>query len=310
MDFRSLPKTELHCHLDGSLSLQAIRQLASWAAIDLPVEDEDLKNLVTAPKDVTSLNDYLKTFSFILPLLQTKQALVFAAYDVAKQAAQENVLYIEIRFAPELSTQKGLTALEVVEAVLDGLEKAHQEFGIVAKALICGMRQSNQESTLAIFKQVHHLSKRGLVGFDFAGNEADFPTAVLTDIIQKTQNLGLPFTLHAGECGCVANISQGLELGIQRFGHATALYLSEKTVDDFVASKATAELCLISNLHTKAISSLEDYPYPLFYEKGVRMTINTDNRTVSNTNLTKDTSSLPPNLEQTQLTFYALMNMP
>lgn len=288
MDFRALPKIELHCHLDGSLSLDAIRQLASWASQDIPESDVELQKLVTAPQDVTSLNEYLKTFDFVIPLLQTKKALTFAAYDVAKQAAQENVLYTEIRFAPELCTQQGLTALEVVEAVLEGFEQAQLDFGIIAKALVCGMRQSNQETTLAIFKEVRNLASRGLVGFDFAGNEADFPTSVLNQIIQDTQGLGLPFTLHAGECGCVSNIAQGLDLGIKRFGHATALYQSEEILADFVAAQATAELCLISNLHTKAIPSIEEYPYQAFYDKGVRMTINTDNRTVSNTNLTKE----------------------
>lgn len=288
MDFRALPKIELHCHLDGSLSLEAIRQLALWASKELPESDEELRTLVTAPQDVTSLNEYLKTFAFVIPLLQTKRALTFAAYDVAKQAAQENVIYTEIRFAPELSTQQGLTALEVVEAVLDGFDQARSEFGIVAKALVCGMRQSDQEVTFSIFKEVRHLAQRGLVGFDFAGNEADFPTSVLNQIIRDTQGLGLPFTLHAGECGCVSNIAQGLDLGIKRFGHATALYQSEEILADFIAAQATAELCLISNLHTKAIPSIEEYPYQAFYDKGVRMTINTDNRTVSNTNLTKE----------------------
>lgn len=288
MDFRALPKIELHCHLDGSLSLDAIRQLASWASQDIPESDVELQKLVTAPQDVTSLNEYLKTFDFVIPLLQTKKALTFAAYDVAKQAAQENVLYTEIRFAPELCTQQGLTALEVVEAVLKGFEQAQLDFGIIAKALVCGMRQSNQETTLAIFKEVRNLAPRGLVGFDFAGNEEDFPTYVLEQIIQKTQELGLPFTLHAGECGCATNIAQGLELGIKRFGHATALYLSEQILNDFVITQATSELCLISNLHTKAVSSIKEYPYQDFYDKGVRITINTDNRTVSNTNLTKE----------------------
>lgn len=288
MDFKALPKVELHCHLDGSLSLPAIRQLASWADIDLPDSDEELRALVTAPQDVTCLNDYLKTFDVVIPLLQTKQALTFAAYDVARQAAQEGVIYTEIRFAPELSTRQGLTAVEVVEAVLDGFEAARHDFGIVAKALVCGMRQSDQAATLAIFKDVRQLAGRGLIGFDFAGNEADFPTEVLEQVIRDTQQLGLPFTLHAGECGCVNNIADGLQLGIRRFGHATALYLSEAVLDDFVKKGATAELCLISNLHTKAIARLEDYPYQVFYDKGVQITINTDNRTVSDTNLTKE----------------------
>lgn len=288
IDFKVLPKTELHCHLDGSLSLAAIRQLADLAGQALPETDEELANLVTAPEEVTSLNEYLRTFAVVLPLLQTQEALRLAAYDVARQAAEEAVIYTEIRFAPVLSMEKGLTAVEVVEAVLDGFEQAHQDFGIVAKALVCGMRQLDQKESLAIFKAVRHLAPRGLVGFDFAGDEENFPTQVLAETITTAQDLGLPFTLHAGECGCAANIAAGLDLNITRFGHGSALTQSDELIGRFVAAGATAELCLVSNLHTKAIKCLEDFPYKKLYALGGKITINTDNRTVSNTNLTKE----------------------
>ena len=143
IDFHSLAKTELHCHLDGSLSLPIIRQLAAMANIDLPASDEELKHHVTAPAHCENLLDYLEAFDYIRPLLQTKEALTLAAYDVAKQAALENVLYIEVRFAPELSMDQGLTVPETIDAVCEGLRQAQEEFGIVAKALVCGMRQSD-----------------------------------------------------------------------------------------------------------------------------------------------------------------------
>lgn len=288
IDFQKMPKTELHCHLDGSLSLEVIHRLADLAGVDLPEDDQELAKLVTAPSHVTSLNEYLKTFAVVLPLLQTREALSLAAYDVARQAAEEGVLYTEIRFAPTLSQEQGLTALEVVEAVLDGLTQAGEDFGIVAKALVCGMRHSDQEETLAIFKEVVGLAAKGLVGFDFAGDEENFPTHVLADTIKTAQDLGLPFTLHAGECGCATNIAEGLDLNITRFGHASALTQSDELVERFVAAGATAEMCLVSNLHTKAVASIEDFPYKKLYALGGNITINTDNRTVSNTNLTKE----------------------
>lgn len=137
---KDLAKAELHCHLDGSISLEVIRQLAEMANIVVPVSDKELKQLVVAPENAESLMDYLKTFDFVRPLLQTKEALHLAAYDVARQAAQENVIYTEIRFAPELSMDEGLSASETVEAVLAGLKQAEEEFGIVAKVLVCGMK--------------------------------------------------------------------------------------------------------------------------------------------------------------------------
>lgn len=121
---KDLAKAELHCHLDGSISLEVIRQLAEMANITVPELDKELKQLVVAPENAESLMDYLKTFDFVRPLLQTKEALHLAAYDVARQAAQENVIYTEIRFAPELSMDEDLSASETVEAVLAGLKQA------------------------------------------------------------------------------------------------------------------------------------------------------------------------------------------
>ncbi|MBJ8325983.1 adenosine deaminase [Streptococcus pacificus] len=283
-----LKKVELHCHLDGSLSLEAIRQLAAMASIAIPSSDDALRRLVTVTKDSNNLIDYLKTFDFIRPLLQTKEALSLAAYDVVKQAAKENVIYIEVRFAPELSMDQTLSALETVDAVLDGLNRAMKDYDVIARLLVCGLKQSSKTLTEDIFKEVVRLSTKGLVGFDFAGNEADFPTSELKDIIKTTQDLGLPLTFHAGECHCPNNISYGIDLGIKRFGHVTALYQQPELIKAFIASDATAEMCLTSNLQTKAARNIAEFPYQLFYEAGLKMTINTDNRTVSNTNLTKE----------------------
>lgn len=222
--YKQLAKTELHCHLDGSLSMEVIRELAKMAAIDLPDSDEELKSLITAPSQTESLIDYLKTFDFVRPLLQTKEALQLAAYDVAKQAALENVIYIEIRFAPELSMDKGLSARETVEAVLVGLQQAQEEFGIVAKALVCGMRQSDPALTYDILSNVVEFAPQGLVGFDFAGDEHGFPPRHIEKLIRKVQELGYPMTLHAGECGCSNHIADTLKLDIKRMGHVTAIH--------------------------------------------------------------------------------------
>lgn len=283
-----LAKAELHCHLDGSLSLITIRQLADLAGIALPEAEADLQKLVMVNGPVASLMDYLKVFDFVRPLLQTKEALRFAAYDVAAQAARENVLYTEIRFAPELSMDQGLTAKEVVEAVLLGLEDAHKEFGILAKALVCGLKQTNPKVTVDIFSDLVSLADKGLIGFDFAGNEADYPTDQLADVIEQTQALGLPMTFHAGECGCVNNVAYALQLNIKRIGHGTALFQSQQVIDEVVAQGAAVEMCLTSNLQTGAVASIEEFPYPQLYQAEANITINTDNRTVSDTNLTKE----------------------
>ncbi|HHR8871087.1 TPA: adenosine deaminase [Streptococcus agalactiae] len=287
---KELAKAELHCHLDGSLSLPAIRKLANMADIILPNSDKELRKYVIAPAQTESLVDYLKTFEFIRPLLQTKEALRFAAYDVARQAALENVIYIEIRFAPELSMDKGLTASDTVFAVLEGLADAQKEFNIVARALVCGMRQSSHKTTKEIIKHIVDLAPKGLVGFDFAGDEFSYPTDSLVDLIQEVKRSGYPMTLHAGECGCVKHIADSLNLGIKRMGHVTALTGQRALIKRFVEEDAVAEMCLTSNLQTKAASSIQSFPYQELYDAGGKITINTDNRTVSDTNLTKEYS--------------------
>ncbi|HFU5015617.1 TPA: adenosine deaminase [Streptococcus agalactiae] len=287
---KELAKAELHCHLDGSLSLPAIRKLANMADIILPSSDKELRKYVIAPAQTESLVDYLKTFEFIRPLLQTKEALRFAAYDVARQAALENVIYIEIRFAPELSMDKGLTASDTVLAVLEGLADAQKEFNIVARALVCGMRKSSHKTTKDIIKHIVDLAPKGLVGFDFAGDEFSYPTDSLVDLIQEVKRSGYPMTLHAGECGCAKHIADSLNLGIKRMGHVTALTGQRDLIKRFVEEDAVAEMCLTSNLQTKAASSIQSFPYQELYDAGGKITINTDNRTVSDTNLTKEYS--------------------
>lgn len=302
--FKSLAKTELHCHLDGSLSLQAIRQLAQMVQIQLPESDDDLKKLVTAPASVENLVDYLKTFDVIRPLLQTKEALSLAAYDVARQAAQENVIYTEIRYAPELSMDQGLSAIDTLDGVLDGLKRAEDEFGITARVLVCGMRQSDPALTRELLSAIADYAPRGLAGFDFAGDEHGFPPAKIEALIKEVQALGYPMTLHAGECNCPEHITQTLNLGIRRMGHVAAIAHQPEILKAFVKEGAVAEMCVTSNLQTKAVPSIDDYPYLQLYQAGAKITINTDNRTVSDTNLTAEYEAFHQHFGTTVADFY------
>ncbi|HEM6556518.1 TPA: adenosine deaminase [Streptococcus suis] len=288
LNVNELVKTELHCHLDGSLSLGIIRQLAQMAKITIPAEDEALRKLVSVHGKVDSLLAYLKLFDFVRPLLQTASALELAAYDLVRQAARDKIIYIEVRFAPELSTDQDLTILQAVSAVLVGLNRGQEDFGVVAKLLVCGLKQTNPNQTKELFSAIADLAPKGLVGFDFAGNEADYPTENLAELLKYTQSLGYPMTFHAGECGCVTNVIQALELGIRRIGHGTALTRNPEAIQAFVNSRATLEMCLTSNLQTGAADSIEHFPYQELVEAGANITINTDNRTVSNTTLNRE----------------------
>ncbi|WP_238709373.1 adenosine deaminase [Streptococcus suis] len=304
LNVNELVKTELHCHLDGSLSLGVIRQLAQMAKITIPAEDEALRKLVSVHGKVDSLLAYLKLFDFVRPLLQTASALELAAYDLVRQAARDKIIYIEVRFAPELSTDQDLTILQAVSAVLVGLNRGQEDFGVVAKLLVCGLKQTKPNQTKELFSAIADLAPKGLVGFDFAGNEADYPTEELRDIIQFTQALGYPMTFHAGECGCVTNVIQALELGIRRIGHGTALTRNPEAIQTFVNSGATLEMCLTSNLQTGAADSIEYFPYHELVEAGANITINTDNRTVSNTTLNREYQLLVEYFGTSKADFY------
>ncbi|HEM3484472.1 TPA: adenosine deaminase [Streptococcus suis] len=304
LNVNELVKTELHCHLDGSLSLGVIRQLAQMAKITIPAEDEALRKLVSVHGKVDSLMAYLKLFDFVRPLLQTASALELAAYDLVRQAARDKIIYIEVRFAPELSTDQDLTILQAVSAVLVGLNRGQEDFGVVAKLLVCGLKQTKPNQTKELFSAIADLAPKGLVGFDFAGNEADYPTEELRDIIQFTQALGYPMTFHAGECGCVTNVIQALELGIRRIGHGTALTRNPEAIQTFVNSGATLEMCLTSNLQTGAADSIEYFPYHELVEAGANITINTDNRTVSNTTLNREYQLLVEYFGTSKADFY------
>lgn len=290
MDLRTLqalPKVELHCHLDGSLSLKAIRRLAAMAHRPIPATDADLQKLVQVQEPVLDLMDYLQKFDFVAPLLQTRAALHLAAYDVLEQAAKENVQYIEIRFAPAFSTDQGLTYSETIEAVLAGLEQGRLAFGIESNLLICGMRQLSNAQNIDTFKAAAPFLTQG-GGVDFAGNEADFPPEDLEPALTYAKAHHLKLTLHAGECHCAHNIYESIRAGVQRIGHGTALYEAPELADLIKKNKVCLELCLTSNLQTKAIHSIADYPYDLIVRKKLLACINTDNRTVSNTTLTKE----------------------
>ena len=304
IDFHSLAKTELHCHLDGSLSLPTIRQLAAMTNIDLPASDEELKHHVTAPAHCENLLDYLEAFDYIRPLLQTKEALTLAAYDVAKQAALENVLYIEVRFAPELSMDQELSVPETIDAVCEGLRQAQDEFGITAKALVCGMRQSDQKLTSSILAEANQVTDQDFVGFDFAGDEHHYPPQAIEALIQQVKSYNRPMTLHAGECHCPANVVQSMAYGIKRNGHVTLLAYEPELLKEFVKNGVTGELCLTSNLQTKAAATVEDFPYLKMKEAQAHLSINTDNRTVSDTDLTKEYELYHRHFHTTPADFY------
>lgn len=283
---KELPKVELHCHLDGSVSMQLLAQLAAE-------QDMDAARLetVAAPAACQDLMEYLQGFDVILALLQDEDSLRRAAFDVAEQAAKENVCYLELRFAPLLHQQRDLTLRQIVRAVTAGILEAEARYPISVNLLICGMRQQPPEVNQELFQEVVRLRKaleNKIVGIDFAGDEQAFPPETLRETLDSVADQQLAITLHAGECGCAHNVYESIQLGATRIGHGVAIKDDPTIMDYCRDQEVLLEMCPTSNLQTKAIASIEEYPLRQFLDHGILCSINTDNRTVSSTTLTQE----------------------
>ncbi|MDY3917389.1 MAG: adenosine deaminase [Candidatus Limivivens sp.] len=293
------PKIDLHLHLDGSLSYPFLQKLAQENGMIM--SDQAIRSAVTARPDCTSLKEYLDCFNLPLSLLQTEQALTLAAFDLISRLESQQLTYAEIRFAPQLHTQKNLTQQKAVEAVLNGVEKARrQNFRIQTGILLCmfvtGTYPENRETAelAAAYKG------KGVVGLDLAGAEGAVPMAQFQPLFQMAYQAALPFTIHAGECGDYENINQAVAFGARRIGHGCAARFSEACMELLRKEQIVLEMCPVSNLQTKAVASLAEHPIRLFFEHGIPVTVNTDNMTVSDTSLEKEYRLLRDQLHFTE----------
>ncbi|MEY8355309.1 adenosine deaminase [Lachnospiraceae bacterium 54-53] len=279
-------ETDLHLHLDGSLSLEVIRQLAEQIGYDF--EGKPVKEMVVAGDDCESLVDYLKCFDLPGRLLQTEEALELAAADLAERLALQGLIYGEIRFAPQLHMKKGLTKERAVEAVVRGTARGIGGSGMKAGILLCAMVNGSDRENEETFELAASYRGKGVVGVDIAGPEGMVPMAHFEPLFQKAYKKGIPYTIHAGECGDCENINKAAAYGAKRIGHGCAAIQSEACMDLLKRERITLEMCVISNLQTKAVPSIKEHPLKAFYDRGIRVTYNTDNMTVSDTSLEKE----------------------
>jgi len=285
-----LPKTDLHCHLDGSLRLRSILEMAEEQKVRLPAKDEDhLAQLIYPGEECQSLEDYLKAFDVTLAVLQEPEALHRAAFELAEDAARENVRYLEVRYAPVLHTRKGLKLTDIVEAVLAGLRDAKRRYGIRYGVILCGIRSISAESSVRMAELCVAYKNRGVVGFDLAGAEYNFPAKDHKEAFQLILNNNVNCTAHAGEAYGPESIAQAIHYcGAHRIGHGTRLRENGDLLNYVNDHRIPLEICLSSNVQTRAVSDLGSHPLPFYYSYGLRVTINTDNRLVTNTTVSKE----------------------
>jgi adenosine deaminase len=285
-----LPKTDLHCHLDGSLRLDTVLELARHDHVTLPTFDRaELRKLLTAGEHVASLDDYLRAFDITLSVLQSESALERVAYELAEDAHRENVRYVEVRYSPVLHTRNGLRPAQVVEAVLRGLRSAKRELGIRYGVILCAIRSMGADSSLKIAELCVAFKNRGVVGFDLAGSEINYPAKAHRPSFQLVIDNNINCTAHAGESFGPDSIHQAIhKCGAHRIGHGTRLVESGDLLNYVNDHRIALEVCPSSNIQTRAAASWEKHPVDFYVDYGLRVTINTDNRLMSDTTVTKE----------------------
>ncbi|MFZ6033109.1 MULTISPECIES: adenosine deaminase [Melioribacter] len=298
---RNVPKVMLHDHLDGGLRPQTIIDLAKEIGYKkLPTTDpSELAEWFHRGANKGNLVEYLQGFEHTCTVMQTKEALKRVAYEMLEDMKKDGVCYVETRFAPVFHTQKGLYYEDVIDAVLEGLEEGKRDFGVGYGLILCGMR--NMKNTLEIAELAVNYRNQGVVGFDLAGEEGGYPPKKHLDAFQYIKQKNFNITIHAGEAFGKESIWQAIQIcGAHRIGHATRL------VEDIVFDKdgnvvrlgelaqyildtrLPLEICLLSNVHTGAVDKLENHPFIILFREKFRVFLNTDDRLMSDTTLTKE----------------------
>jgi len=287
---KSLPKAELHCHLDGSMRVETIVDIAKKEKVKLPSNDiKELRKILEVGIECKSLEEYLRPFDITAAVLQTEEALYRATYELAEDAAAENIIYLEIRFAPLWHIRKGLTMTQIIDAVIKGARDAEKKFDIKIGIILCGIRHTTPEDTLKVAELAVAYKNRGVVGFDLAGAEKDFPAKDHKDAFYLIIKNNINTTAHAGEAFGPESISQAIHtISANRIGHGTRLREDGELLNYVNDHRIPLEMCITSNIQTKAVTSVEDHPMKFYYDLGIRVTINTDNRLISNTTLTDE----------------------
>lgn len=293
---------DLHLHFDGSLLPRTVLELAREQGIRLPAEEPDeLKLFLTAPEDCKSLNEYLEKFDLPLLVLQTKEAIRKGMYTLVSSLKEQGMLYAEIRFAPQLHTRKGMSQEQVVKAAVLGMQEAMAGSFFKAKLILCCMRGAdNREENLQTVRTAAAFLGRGVAAVDLAGAEALYPTADYEEVFALARELSLPFTIHAGEADGAESVEAAIRMGASRIGHGVRAGEDARLLEELRERRIPLEMCPSSNVQTKAVPSLLEHPILEFLRKGLMVTVNTDNMTVSDTTVEREFGLLREELGMTQ----------
>jgi adenosine deaminase len=286
---RRIPKAELHCHLDGSVRPQTLLELGREQRVPMPRDSADGLRDFMIVSDAKSLEDYLKRFEVTVSVMQTAEGIERIAYELGADAASEGVRYIEVRNAPILNSRGGLSMAQALEAQIRGLERAERDHGIIARSIVCSLRQLPPATSLELAQLAVEYKSTGVVAFDLAGGEYGFPASHHAEAFAYARKHNLAVTVHAGEGDGPRSIRDAVHsCGAHRLGHATRL-IEDPELTQYVNDRRIGlEICLTSNVQTHAAKSYETHPLREYFDRGMNLTLNTDNRLMSGTTLTDE----------------------
>lgn len=295
-------------HLDSSLRPQTVGELGAQQGVTLP---EDLEHALVCPAVCVNLADYLTRIEQALQVLQTAAALERAAYELLEDMATENVVYAEIRYAPQLCTQRGLSMQQAIDAATAGLQAGEQRFGVRTGQILCCLRHDPSALSHEVAQHAIANWRPGkVVGLDLAADEAAYRGFPHRTAFRLAQGVGMPRTIHAGEAAGADSIREAITLlGAQRLGHGVRLQEDPGLFQPVREQQIALEMCPTSNVQTRAVNSLAGHPIDRYRRQDLPVTVNTDGRTTANTTLTKEYSRLSqqfgwglPEIQQTVLT--------
>jgi adenosine deaminase len=286
---RRLPKAELHCHLDGSLRPETMLDLAREYGKPMPAADADALRAYMRVTNARDLEEYLERFGVTLSVMQTESALERISYELAEDAAGDGVRYLEVRYAPVLNVREGLSLEQAVEAPLRGLARAERNHGITGRVIVTAIRNMPSAVSEELAELAVAYRHRGVVGFDLAGGEAGFPARAHKRAFEYARGHDMACTCHAGEGDGAESVRQAVHVcGANRLGHATRL-IEDSSLTDYCNDRRIAlEICLTSNVQTRAAASYAAHPLREYFDRGLNVVLNTDNRLMSDVTLTDE----------------------
>jgi adenosine deaminase len=286
--FHGLPKIELHCHLDASVRLHTVADIAQKLGLKVP----DFRAALVAPETCLDLADYIRRIDLALEVMQEYGALTRIAREFVEDLAADGVIYGEVRFAPQLHRRRGLALQQIVDAVHEGLMEGEREFGVPTGLILCCLRHDPPALSLEIAKlAVANMQK--VCALDLAGDEARFAGEPHAAAFQLARDAGLARTVHAGEAAGPKSVIEALDvLGAERIGHGVRVEADPQLVARIRREAIPLEMCPISNFKTRAVASLRSHPINRLMREGVRVTVSTDGRTVCENTVTGEFEKL------------------